>query len=68
MEIYILIGAVVIAVGAIGFAVYEHIKTKKLMQSLSDMIDSATEGNFEETTFDESMYSLLESRLQYPDV
>lgn len=63
MEIYILIGAVVIAVGAIGFAVYEHIKTKKLMQSLSDMIDSATEGNFEETTFDESMYSLLESRL-----
>ena len=63
MEIYILIGAVVIALGAIGFAVYEHIKTKKLMQSLSDMIDSATEGNFEETTFDESMYSLLESRL-----
>ena len=63
MEIYILIGAIVIAIGAICFAVYEHIKTKKLMQSLSDMIDSATEGNFEETTFDESMYSLLESRL-----
>lgn len=63
MEIYILIGAVIIALGAIGFAVYEHIKTRKLMNSLSDMIDSATEGNFEETTFDESMYSLLESRL-----
>lgn len=63
MEIYILIGAAVIALGAIGFAVYEHIRTKKLVNSISDMIDSAIEGDFEETTFDESMYSLLESRL-----
>ena len=63
MEIYILIGSIVIALGAIGFAVYEHVKTRKLIESLSDMIDSATEGNFEETAFDESMYSLLESRL-----
>ena len=30
MEIYILIGAAVIAIGAIGFAVYEHIRTKRL--------------------------------------
>lgn len=63
MEIYILIGTAVIALGAIGFAVFEHIRTKRLINSISDMIDSAIEGNFEETTFDESMYSLLESRL-----
>lgn len=63
MEIYILIGAAVIALGAIGFAVFEHIRTKRLINSISDMIDSAIEGNFEETTFDESMYSLLESKL-----
>ena len=59
MEIYILIGAIVIALGAIGFAVYEHVKTRKLIESISDMIDSATEGNFEETAFDESMSILL---------
>ena len=63
METYVLIGAAVIAAAAAGFAVYEHIKTRKLMKSLSDMIDSAIEGNFEETTFDESMYSLLESKI-----
>lgn len=63
MEIYIFIGAVVIALGAIGFAVYEHIRTKKLVNSISDMIESAIEGSFEETAFDESVYSLLESRL-----
>lgn len=63
METYVLIGAAVIAAAAAGFAVYEHIKTRKLMKSVSDMIDSAIEGNFEETTFDESMYSLLESKI-----
>lgn len=63
METYILIIAIVVAAGALGFAVFEHIRTRKLMDSLADMIDSATEGRFEETAFDESMYSLLESRL-----
>ena len=63
METYLLIIAIVVAAGALGFAVFEHIRTRKLMDSLADMIDSATEGRFEETAFDESMYSLLESRL-----
>ena len=63
METYILIGALVVALGAIAFSVFEHIRTRRLLKSLSDMIDSAIEGSFEETAFDESMYSLLESEL-----
>ena len=59
--IYIVIASVAAAVIAITWAVAEHIKTRKLVNSLSDMLDSAIEGDFSETSFDESVYSLLES-------
>ena len=61
--IYLVIASVAAAVIAITWAVAEHIKTRKLVNSLSDMLDSAIEGDFSETSFDESVYSLLESKL-----
>ena len=61
--IYIVIASVAAAVIAITWAVVEHIRTRRLVDSLSDMLDSAIEGDFSETSFDESVYSLLESKL-----
>ena len=61
--LYIVIASAVVALIAITWAVTEHIKSRKLVNSISDMLDSAIEGEFSETSFDESVNSLLESKL-----
>lgn len=40
-----------------------HRKSRQLMESLESMLTAAIDGTFTESTFDESMYSALETRL-----
>jgi len=41
----------------------EHRKTKRIMKTLDQMLDRAMDGSFAENTFDESLLSAVESRL-----
>jgi len=54
---------VVIAVICIVIVIVDRIRTRRLIRSISDMLDSAIEGDFKEETFDESVESLIESKL-----
>ena len=58
-----LIICIIIAVSCATFAIIEHIRTKRLIDSISEMLDSAIDGDFKEEIFDESVNSLLESKL-----
>lgn len=58
-----LIICIIIAVSCAAFAIIEHIRTKRLIDSISEMLDSAIDGDFKEEIFDESVNSLLESKL-----
>lgn len=42
--------------------ILQRYKTRKIMQTLNKMIDSALDGSFTEHSFDESMLSLVENR------
>ena len=59
----ILIIAIAAALVAITVAVIEHIRTRRLTDRIGDMLDSAIKGDFTESTYDESVESLLESKL-----
>ncbi|MCR5529731.1 MAG: HAMP domain-containing histidine kinase [Saccharofermentans sp.] len=60
---FILIIAILVALIAIAVAVIEHIRTRKLTDRLGEVLDSAIDGNFTESSYDESVESLLESKL-----
>ena len=60
---FILIILILVALIAIAVAVTEHIRTRKLTDRLGDVLDSAIDGNFIESSYDESVESLLESKL-----
>lgn len=57
----------VIALSAIllslAIVLLEHRKTKRIMKTLNQMLDCAIDGSFVENTFDESLLSAVESRL-----
>lgn len=63
MNKYLILFCIAVAVVCIVIAAVEHIRTRKLIDSISDMLDSAIKGDFVEETFDESMNSLLELKL-----
>lgn len=52
--------AVVLSLAAV---LQMHRKTKKIMNTLNQMLDCAMDGSFAENTFDESLLSAVESRL-----
>lgn len=62
MKIIIII-SIAAALIAITVAVIEHIRTRRLTDRIGDMLDSAIKGDFTESTYDESVDSLLESKL-----
>ena len=62
MKIIIII-SIAAALVAITVAVIEHIRTRRLTDRIGDMLDSAIKGDFTESTYDESVESLLESKL-----
>jgi signal transduction histidine kinase len=60
---FILIISIAAALISIAFAITEHIRTRRLTDSIGDMLDSAIEGKFTESTYDESVESFLESKM-----
>ena len=52
-----------VAVVSVVYAIVTRIRTRRTLDSVSDMLDSAIDGEISETSFDESMTSLLESKL-----
>lgn len=63
MEYIILIIGIAAIIIAITIVVINRIRTRKLVDSLTNMIDAAIKGEIQETRFDESVQSLLESKL-----
>jgi signal transduction histidine kinase len=62
MKIFLII-SIAAALIAIAVAVTEHIRTRRLTDRIGDMLDSAIKGDLTESTYDESVESLLESKL-----
>ncbi len=52
-----------VALVSVVYAIVTRIRTRRTLDSVSDMLDSAIDGEISETSFDESMTSLLESKL-----
>ena len=48
---------------SLAIVLLEHRKTKRMMKTLNQMLDCAIDGSFAEETFDESLLSAVESRL-----
>lgn len=61
-KILIVVGIILIIL-AVAVVVIDKIRTKKLIDSLTRMLDDAIKGDFKETRFDESDVSFLESKL-----
>ncbi len=51
-----------VAVISVVYAIVTRIRTRRTLDSVSDMLDRAIDGEISETYFDESMTSLLESK------
>lgn len=49
----------------LGAALWDHCRTRRILEGLSRMLDDAMEGRFTETHFDETLHSALESRLAH---
>lgn len=49
----------------LGAALWDHRRTRRILEGLSRMLDDAMEGRFTETHFDETLHSALESRLAH---
>lgn len=49
----------------LGAALWDRRRTRRILESLSRMLDDALEGRFTETRFDETLHSALESRLAH---
>ena len=60
----IVIGLLIIAsIIAISVAVYEHYKTRAILNHINDMIEAAINGNFTEHIIDESLLSEVECKM-----
>ena len=59
---YILIGVAAMSLAA---ALWEHWRTRCLLENLNRMLETAMQGNFTEDSFDESLISALESKLAH---
>lgn len=46
-----------------GLMLYHYFKTRKILYRMQRMLDAAIEGTFQESAFDESLYSALENKL-----
>ena len=63
MDKFILLTAAILFLCSICIFIYDRITLKKSMDGLSKMLDRAISGNFDQFTFDETMYSSLEAKL-----
>lgn len=59
----IFVAGIICLICAAGFVIYDHIKTKRILYRIQRMLDAAIEGTFQESAFDESLYSATENKL-----
>jgi len=59
---YILIGVAAMSLAA---ALWERWRTRRMLENLNRMLETAMQGNFTEDSFDESLLSALESKLAH---
>ena len=62
MSKFIVVLALISIIAAFTVVLINHIRTKKTMDTLEKMIDSAADGEYSETKFDESRLSALETK------
>ncbi len=62
-DILLLIVLIVVAVSAIAYGIYSHIRMKQLTKKLDEMLDKAIDGSFTESCFDESQLSYIENKM-----
>ena len=65
MAIGILTGCILLALLSAAYAVYTHMQARQLTSRLEDMLRRAEDGSFEESAFDESRLSKLETMLYH---
>lgn len=63
MNEIIVVISVLAAVAAIGAVIVNRIKTRRIIKNINAMLDSAINGSFAESRFDESELSALENKL-----
>ena len=59
----LLLVLIVVAVSAIAYSVYCHIRMRKQIKKLDEMLDKAIDGSFTESCFDESQLSYIENKM-----
>ncbi len=54
---------IVAAASAIAYAICSHVRMKRQIQKLDEMLDKAIDGSFTESSFDESQLSYIENKM-----
>ena len=54
---------IVVAIIAIVYGLYSHVRMSKLIKKLDEMLDKAIDGRFTESCFDESQLSYIENKM-----
>ena len=54
---------IIVAISAIAYGIYAHIRMKQLTKKLDEMLDKAIDGSFTESSFDESQLSYIENKM-----
>ena len=62
-DVWLVVIAVCAVLAAVAYGVYLHLRARKQMRVLDEMLDKAIDGNFTESCFDESELSYLENKL-----
>ena len=57
--------AILVLLAAVGFALWTHLRTRRMLDTLDQMLDDATRGDFQESLYDESRLSALETRMAH---
>ena len=65
VEYTLLALAVPALLAAAGFAVWTHLRTRRMLDTLGKMLDDAIRGEFRESLYDESRLSALETRMAH---
>ncbi len=53
----------VIAISAVSYGIYSHIRMNRQIKKLDEMLDKAIDGSFTESCFDESQLSYIENKM-----
>ena len=57
--------AVLALLAAVGVALWTHLRTRRMLDTLDRMLDDAARGTFQESLYDESRLSALETRMAH---